>query len=218
MAPVYDDVPDEVAGQVRRTRTKRRDTDIRGEFTVVAVPGTHRDRTKSRYRGTHLRRQTKAERQKILLEARRDGLSWREAGKRAGYRSVGAAYVAGQEAIADIPREAADEARTIEMQRIDELVRTFMPLARRGDPEAGNLILRAIDRRARMLGLDLAEPQDHARIDVRLQALIVELIAMPPEEFERNEAELARAIDASQRGANRALGSCRAATAGVEPS
>jgi hypothetical protein len=69
-----------------------------------------------------------------------------------------------------------------------------------------------------MLGLDLAEPQDHARIDVRLQALIVELIAMPPEEFERNEAELARAIDASQRGANRALGTSRAATAGVEPS
>lgn len=183
--------------------TRKKPDDIRGEFTVVAVAGTHRDNTKKRYgrhEGTAKAKLSKADRQRILLEARRDGLSWREAGKRAGYRSVGSAYAAGAEAIRDIPREAADEARSLEMQRLDELLRTFLPLARRGDVDAGNLVLRTVDRRARLLGLDLAEPEQPG-IDVRLQAMLLELISMSPEEFERHEREQIEGLHADQRSA-----------------
>jgi hypothetical protein len=180
-----------MAGQVRRARGGKRADDLRGEFTVVAVPGTHRDRTKKVYgqgRDHKNRRQTMAEKQKLLLEYRRDGLSWREAGRRVGYKSVSAAYDAGMAAIRDIPREAADEARTIELQRIDEVLRTFMPLMRRGDTDAGNVVLRAIDRRARMLGLDLAEPEQ-ATLDVHVKALLLPLLGMGMPELEAELAE-----------------------------
>ena len=191
-------------GQVRRTAGGRKDGDLRGEFTVVAVPGTHKDQTRRVYGrdSTRRNRLKKADRQKILLEGRRDGLSWREAAKRAGYRSVSGAYQAAQEAIRDIPREAADEARTIELQRLDEVLRMAMPIMRRGDMDAANVVIRAIDRRARMLGLDLAEP-DTVRVDVRLQALLMELMAMPAEEFDRHEEEMRALIDASERSADR---------------
>lgn len=202
-------------GRVKRVRTSKRDSDVRGDFTIVAVPGTHRDRTKKKYgRHTGTRALPKADKQRLLLEARRDGHSWRAAAKIAGYRSVGSAYEAAAEAIADIPREAADEARAIELQRLDEIVLAFMPAARRRDPDAGNIILRAIDRRAKMLGLDLAEP-DTTRIDVRLQAMIVEMIGMPVEEFERTEREMLALIDASQRSADREGREARAEPSGV---
>lgn len=194
-----------VTGEARRTRGGKRPDDIRGEYTIVPVPGTHQDNTKRRYgRHDRVRKINKADRQKVLLDARRRGLSWREAAKVAGYRSVGAAFAAGQEAIADIPREAADEIRTIELSRLDEIVRANWPQMMLGDADASNVILRAIDRRARMLGLDLAEPPQGVTLDVRIQALLIELIAMPDDEFTMHESEIEALIDASQRSADRA--------------
>lgn len=197
-------------GQARRIRADKRTDDIRGEYTIVPVPGTHRDETKQRYgkqagarRGTKTRL-GKADRQKLLLDSRRRGMSWREAAKVAGYRSVGAAFAAGQEAIADIPREAADEIRSIELSRLDEIVRANWSRMLIGDPDASNVILRAIDRRAKMLGLDLAEPPQGIALDVRVQALLIELISMPDTEFTLHESEIEALIDASQRGADRA--------------
>jgi hypothetical protein len=190
--------------QVRRTSGGRKPEDIRGEFTIVAVPGTHRENRKHPHPGTSKKRLSKAEKQKILLEARVAGLSWREAGKRAGYKSVSAAYEAGEEAIANIPKEAADEARSLEMQRIDEVLRANWSRMQVGDPDASNIILRAIDRRAKLLGLDLAEPEPGMQIDARIMLVIGELLAMPGDEFTMHEAEIERLLDASQRGATRA--------------
>lgn len=203
---------------VRRTQGGRRPDDIPGEFAVVAIQGTHRDRTKRKHGAAAghgpRNRLGKADKQKLLLEARRSGHSWREAAKIAGYRSVSGAYEAAQEAIADIPREAADEARAIELQRIDAVVRANWRNMQAGDPEASNVILRAIDRRARMLGLDLAEPEQRAVLDVRVQALLIELIGQPQEEFALHEAEIERLIDASQRGADRQNSAERTAASG----
>lgn len=190
-------------GQVRRIRraTKRPD-DVPGEFTVVAVPGTHRDNTKRHGRHDRRRALPKADRQKLLLDARRQGHSWRTAAKMAGYRSVGSAYAAAAEAIRDIPREAADEARALEMQRLDEIIRSNWPGMQAGDDRNSMVILKAIETRARLLGLNLEEP-DTARIDVRLQAMIVDLISMAPEEFEQTEEEMTRLLDADQRAQDR---------------
>lgn len=191
------------SGKARRVKGGRKPDDLRGEFTVVAVPGTHRDNTKRRYGGRGKRELPKAEKQKLLLEARTRGLSWREAGKVAGYRSVSAAYDAGQEAIADIPREAANEARALEMQRIDEIVRANWHNMQMGDPEAGNLILRAIDRRAKLLGLDLQEPVA-PMLDLSLQALIVRLVGLDTAEVESELSERLKLLQADEEDDQRA--------------
>lgn len=195
---------------VRKQKGGRRPDDIRGEFAIVAVPGTYRDQTKRRYgkgaggRGSKSRL-TKAQRQKLLLEARTQGHSWREAAKIAGYRSVSGAYEAAQDAIADIPREAADEARAIEMQRIDEVVRANWRNMQMGDPDAGNLILRAIDRRAKLLGLDLQEPAPGLTLDLSLQALIVRLVGLEPAEVESELNETLELLRADAEDDQRAL-------------
>jgi hypothetical protein len=202
--------------QARRTRGGAKPDDIPGEFTIVAVPGTHRQNKRP---GRHERRNgsnrlTKAQKQKLLLEGRIRGLSWREAAKQAGYKSVSGAYEAAQEAIADIPREAADEARALEMQRLDEIIRANWNAMRIGDRDASFVILKAIENRRRMLGLDLSEPDDAVRIDVQLQELIVGLVTLPPEEFELREAEMSKLFDASQRGTNREGRTARAIASG----
>lgn len=195
-------------GTVRHVRGGKRESDLRGDFTVVAVPGTHRDNTKKVYKGSRKtnskRRLSKAMKQKLLLDARIAGRSWREAAKIAGYSSVSGAFKAGADAIAEIPREAADEARSIEMHRLDEIVRSNWSRMQVGDAEASNVILRAIDRRAKMLGLDLQEPEPGLTIDVRVQALLVSLITMPELEFDQHESRIDELVDASQRSAHRA--------------
>jgi hypothetical protein len=192
-------------GRVRRQAGGAKPEDIQGEFTIVAVPGTHRENPQKRP-GRHSRqnRLPKAQKQKLLLEGRTRGLSWREAAKQAGYKSVGSAYLAAQEAIADIPREAADEARSIEMQRLDQVIRSNWNMMLTGDRDASFVILKAIESRRRMLGLDLSEPNEGVQIDVQLQQLIVGLVTLPPEEFELRESEMERLFDASQRSADRA--------------
>lgn len=201
-----------MAGKARRTKGGKQPDDLRGEFTIVAVPGTHRDRTKGKYgaggsRRPNRNRLSKAQKQKILLEARVEGKSWREAAKMAGYGDPGNAWRAAQEAIADIPREAADEARSLEMQRIDAIVHANWRSMELGDTDAANVILRAIDRRAKLLGLDLQEPPPGLTLDVTLQSLILRLVGLEPAEVESELNErlelLAADAEDDQRAASR---------------
>jgi hypothetical protein len=163
---------------------RRRDPDaIRGEFTIVAVPGTHRENPTGRHGRRRRHALPKADRQKILLDARRAGHSWRTAARMAGYRSVGSAYEAAQEAIAAIPKEAADEVRAIEIQRLDAIVNANWSMMEQGDRDAGLLILKASERRSKLLGLDQAEPPMLAMIDARTQVLVARLLDASPDEL-----------------------------------
>jgi hypothetical protein len=57
-------------------------------------------------------------------------------------------------ALATLAREPAEEIRTIELARLDGLMVTLWPAARRGDLAAVDRILKVMERRAKLLGLD----------------------------------------------------------------
>lgn len=57
------------------------------------------------------------------------------------------------EGVRDIPREEADELRTLELARLDALQSAVWADAMRGDPRATDRVLAVMDRRARYLGL-----------------------------------------------------------------
>jgi hypothetical protein len=52
-----------------------------------------------------------------------------------------------------IPRESAAQVLTLELQRFDALLETFMPKAKRGDKAAAELVLKIEHQRARLAGL-----------------------------------------------------------------
>ena len=52
-----------------------------------------------------------------------------------------------------IPRESAAQLLTLELQRYDALLETFMPKARRGDKQAAELVLKIEHERSRLCGL-----------------------------------------------------------------
>src|SRR6516164_3474531 len=52
-----------------------------------------------------------------------------------------------------IPRESAAQLLTLELQRFDALLETFMPKARRGDKAAAELCLKIEHQRSRLCGL-----------------------------------------------------------------
>lgn len=99
---------------------------------------------------------TSVRRQGLALELRRAGLSYSEiavrigVGKSQAFRLVTAAMTRAHEEIA----AQADEHRIEELSRLDGLLQTFYPRAARGDLRACDCVLKIIERRCRLLGLD----------------------------------------------------------------
>lgn len=85
-------------------------------------------------------------------------------------------YVA--RALADIPRAEADELRTLECQRLDALQRAHWEMALAGDAAATDRVIRIIDRRAKLLGLDAPQQVEIAGADVDLDATVNRLLAV----------------------------------------
>jgi len=107
--------------------------------------------------GNSARRDTRAaetqERRRRALTLRRDGLSYDAIARKMGVSvSVAHAYV--HDAIRDIPAPEAEATRTIELERLDRLQAGLWARATKGDPKAVGAVLRVMDRRAKLLGLD----------------------------------------------------------------
>jgi hypothetical protein len=97
--------------------------------------------------------------QQQALELRRAGKSFTEIAQALG---LGRSYThrlvqsAMREAVAQIA-QAGDELRAMEVDRLDALMVTVWPMARRGNLGAVDRVLRIMERRARLLGLDAPE-------------------------------------------------------------
>jgi hypothetical protein len=102
-----------------------------------------------------------------------------------GYSERGAAYRATMNAIRRETSEDAQEVRTAELARIDELMFTYWPKAKEGDVAAMDRVIR-LDRRAKYLGLDFSD--GIAERQVQLQeaqgALLADVIKAILEDLE----------------------------------
>ena len=97
---------------------------------------------------TNLRRQQ-------ALDLRVAGATYRQIGERLGV-SLPIAWKHTQAALQQAPREPVQELRQIELARLDRLHMAHWPQALGGSVDATNQVLRIMDRRARLLGLDQA--------------------------------------------------------------
>lgn len=113
-----------------------------------------------RERGTHNERNArsviKLQRQQAALELRRSGLSYSEIAHR-----IGIGKTTAHRLIEDAIREASatinDEARemkALELSRLDGMLAGLWTDARRGNVQAVDRVLKIMERRAKLLGLD----------------------------------------------------------------
>jgi hypothetical protein len=97
-----------------------------------------------------------AELQRQALELRKQGFTYEEVG--AGIaRSTSYAHKLVTDAIANIPRELANDVRNLELARLDSLQKAHWINATadtKPSVKAAGIILRVMERRAAMLGLD----------------------------------------------------------------
>jgi DNA-binding transcriptional MerR regulator len=82
-----------------------------------------------------------------------------------------------------VNREAAEdleELRTLENERLDELLTIWGARAREGDPKAAHIVLRISERRAKMNGLDAA-----TRVEHNVTGSVLHELGVDPDELER---------------------------------
>lgn len=99
---------------------------------------------------------TKLDRQAKALELRRAGLSYREIAAKIGIGKSQAQRLveAGLEQVRDEVDAEARDLKAIELSRLDAMLSGLWPDARRGAHGAVDRVLRIMERRAKLLGLD----------------------------------------------------------------
>lgn len=93
------------------------------------------------------------DREKEIIEWRIEGLTWRQIAERVQMSPAGA-LKAYNRAMVRTLKPAADEMRELELDRLDTLQQTYWRPAVEGNLRAADFILRVIDKRAKILGLD----------------------------------------------------------------
>jgi hypothetical protein len=94
------------------------------------------------------------DRQLRALELRRAGLGYWEIARQLGYRGAAGAYVSVQAALRKLCAPPAEELRQLELERLDRLQLTYWPRALAGEAEACDRVLKIMQQRARLLGLE----------------------------------------------------------------
>ena len=89
-----------------------------------------------------------------VVEAVADGATYEQAAKQAGYATRSGAYKAFWKAVDVRESEAVEDHRALELARLDALQVAFWEKAMAGDLKAAGMVLRIIEQRSRLLGLD----------------------------------------------------------------
>ncbi|AJE32549.1 hypothetical protein B842_03480 [Corynebacterium humireducens NBRC 106098 = DSM 45392] len=116
-----------------------------------------------------------AERRKRVLQARLEGRSFRAIAD-AEELSVSTVHDDYTRALGDIPRAEADSLRKVEGARLDALQAAVWEKAMLGNLDAGHQVLRIIDRRCRLFGLDAPQQVELSAGDVDLDATVAKVL------------------------------------------
>jgi hypothetical protein len=126
----------------------------------------------------------RVDRQRRALTLRQSGASLDEIARTLGYRHRSSAYRLIERALAETLAEGVAALRGLELERLDRMQLGLWPKASSGDVKAVGAVLKIMQRRAKLLGLDAPTKIHHGgEIDVRRVAedLAVEL-GLPFEE------------------------------------
>lgn len=103
--------------------------------------------------------QDKAERNARILEFRKLGMTLAQIGQKVDLDPSQVHRII-KKALEDIPKEAADELRTLELERLDTALRGIMPKVAKGDAQAVNAFIKIADHRAKLTGLYVLDTSD----------------------------------------------------------
>jgi hypothetical protein len=95
------------------------------------------------------------ERRVQALDLRIRGLSFRRIGEKLGISHT-AAHKAVERALSDLAKlegEKAEVQRQLDLERVNKIILSLWP--KKGDPKAAAALLKAMERRAKLLGLDM---------------------------------------------------------------
>lgn len=106
-------------------------------------------------------------REEEALTWRQTGLSYREIGKRMGISGEGArkCVVRAMDRLRPVVEERAEEVRELELARLDIATQGLMPKVEDGNAQAVDKLVKVMERRARLLGLD-APTKSQINVDV----------------------------------------------------
>jgi len=125
-----------------------------------------------------------------VVELRKAGVTWAGIASRTGYATPAGAYKAYQRAAERLIRPNLEEHRDMELERLDRLQAGVWAKAISGDVRALDSVLRIIDRRSRILGLDAPK-------EVNLKA---EVITHDRNSIDSEVARLVALLDSSAQG------------------
>jgi hypothetical protein len=135
--------------------------------------------SKPRESKTSRRRIEATERQRQALELRKAGATYDDIAARVGYSGRTAAYHGIMSALAKMLQEPAEELRTLEVERLDSLLLSVWPRALGGDLKAVETTLRIMERRARLIGLDLQPALTAEQPGAQINALVLQIVRDP---------------------------------------
>jgi uncharacterized protein YegP (UPF0339 family) len=104
------------------------------------------------------------------MQLRLAGATYEAIAQAVGYSSRQAAYRAIERARLETLREPADALREMELMRLERLQQGVWPAAIKGDHGAVDRVLRIMERRAKLLGLDAPVKQEVEQVtEVRVE-------------------------------------------------
>ena len=94
------------------------------------------------------------------LELRKAGVSYQRIAEALGFNSPQAAWKAVNSALKKTVQEPADEVRKLEVERLDAAAQAIYPSVKQGQYGAIDRWLKIMERRAKLLGLDMPTKLD----------------------------------------------------------
>lgn len=95
------------------------------------------------------------DRETQCVQLRREGMTLEEIAKKVGYSNASGVQAALYRAYQRVAVEDIDQIRRMENERLDALHNAHWSNAMQGDVPSGVMILKVMDRRAKLLGLDM---------------------------------------------------------------
>lgn len=100
-----------------------------------------------------------AEKKRQALELRKAGVGYQAIADKLGYKGPAGAHYAVKSALAAITKPAAAEVRDLEVERLDAMLFAIWPQVRNGNFGALDRAIKIMERRAKLLGLDMQPDQ-----------------------------------------------------------
>ena len=123
------------------------------------------------------------EKQAKALALRKAGVSYVGIAEALGYASGSGAFKAVSSGLKKTLQEPADELRTLELARLDDMLKAIAPHVSAGNLTAIDRALKIQERRAKLLGLDAPVKQDITSAGEKVKAYI----GWTPEEWSKQK-------------------------------